>query len=54
MKIIALSLYPEAQEEALKMLNVYVDFVENYLAIPSIKGDKTETERFAGAENTYS
>jgi len=43
----------EAQEEALRMLDVYVDFVENYLAIPAIKGDKTETERFAGAVNTY-
>jgi prolyl-tRNA synthetase len=43
----------EAQEEALRMLNVYVDFAENHLAIPVIKGDKTENERFAGAENTY-
>ncbi len=43
----------EAQEEALRMLDVYVDFMEKYLAIPAIKGDKTETERFAGAENTY-
>lgn len=43
----------EAQEEALRMLDVYVDFMETYLAIPVIKGDKTETERFAGAINTY-
>jgi prolyl-tRNA synthetase len=43
----------EAQEEALRMLDVYVDFVENTLAIPVIKGDKTENERFAGAINTY-
>ena len=43
----------EAQEEALKILDIYVDFIENYMAIPAIKGDKTETERFAGAENTY-
>ncbi len=43
----------EAQEEALRILDIYVDFAENYLAIPVIKGDKTETERFAGAENTY-
>ncbi|MBN2485532.1 MAG: proline--tRNA ligase [Bacteroidales bacterium] len=43
----------EAQEEALRMLDVYVDFAENFLAIPVIKGDKTENERFAGAENTY-
>ncbi|MBN1952056.1 MAG: proline--tRNA ligase [Bacteroidales bacterium] len=43
----------EAQAEALQMLDVYCDFVENHLAIPVIKGDKTESERFAGAENTY-
>lgn len=43
----------EAQEEALRMLNVYVDFAENYLAIPVIKGDKTENEKFPGAINTY-
>ena len=43
----------EAQEEALRILDIYVDFAENYLALPVIKGDKTESERFAGAENTY-
>ncbi len=43
----------EAQEEALRMLDVYVNFAENTLAIPVIKGDKTENERFAGAINTY-
>ncbi len=43
----------EAQDEALKMLNVYVDFVENHLSIPVIKGDKTESEKFPGAINTY-
>ena len=43
----------EAQEEALRILDLYCDFVENYMALPVIKGDKTETERFAGAENTY-
>ena len=43
----------EAQEEALKMLDVYVDFAENYLCIPVIKGDKTENEKFPGALNTY-
>jgi prolyl-tRNA synthetase len=43
----------EAQEEALRILDIYVNFAENYLAIPVIKGDKTEAERFAGAENTY-
>jgi prolyl-tRNA synthetase len=35
------------------MMNVYADFVENFMAIPVIKGLKTETERFAGAEETY-
>lgn len=43
----------EAKEEALKMLDVYVNFVENYLSIPVIKGDKTESEKFPGALNTY-
>jgi prolyl-tRNA synthetase len=43
----------EAQEEALRILDIYVNFAENYLALPVIKGDKTESERFAGAENTY-
>ena len=35
------------------MLNVYADFCENYLAMPVVKGVKTEKERFAGAEDTY-
>lgn len=43
----------EAREETLKMLNVYADFCEDVLAIPVIKGEKTEKERFAGAEATY-
>ncbi len=43
----------EAIEESEKMMNVYADFVENFMAIPVIKGIKTETERFAGAEETY-
>ena len=43
----------EAQAETVQMLNVYADFAENYLAIPVVKGVKTEKERFAGAENTY-
>ena len=43
----------EALEEALKMLNVYATFAENFLALPVIKGVKTETERFAGALDTY-
>ncbi|MDI5895076.1 proline--tRNA ligase [Flavobacterium algoritolerans] len=43
----------EAVEESEKMMNVYADFAENFMAIPVIKGMKTETERFAGAEETY-
>ena len=35
------------------MMNVYADFVQNFMAIPVVKGVKTETERFAGAEETY-
>ncbi len=48
----------ETKEEALieteKMINVYADFVENYMAVPVIKGAKSEHERFAGALETYS
>jgi prolyl-tRNA synthetase len=43
----------EAVEETVKMLNVYADFVENYMAVPVIKGVKTANERFAGALDTY-
>ena len=43
----------EAVEESEKMMHVYADFAENFMAIPVIKGIKTETERFAGAEETY-
>jgi len=43
----------EAQAETIQMLNVYADFAENCLAIPVVKGIKTEKERFAGAEATY-
>ncbi len=43
----------EAREETIRMLNVYADFCENVLAIPVVKGVKTEKERFAGAEDTY-
>jgi prolyl-tRNA synthetase len=43
----------EAIEEAEKMLHVYADFAENWMALPVIKGVKTPTERFAGAEETY-
>ena len=43
----------EALEETLKMLNVYATFAEKYMALPVIKGVKTESERFAGAIDTY-
>jgi prolyl-tRNA synthetase len=43
----------EAVEETVKMLHVYADFVENWMALPVIKGVKTESERFAGAVDTY-
>jgi prolyl-tRNA synthetase len=43
----------EALEETVKMLDVYADFVENYMAVPVVKGIKTANERFAGAEDTY-
>ena len=43
----------EAKAETMQMLNVYADFAENYMAMPVIKGVKTETERFAGAVDTY-
>ena len=43
----------EAQEETMKMLNVYREFSENVLAIPMVAGKKTEKEKFAGAMSTY-
>ncbi len=43
----------EAIVETEKMLNVYADFVENYMAVPVIRGIKTANERFAGADETY-
>ncbi|WP_297512310.1 proline--tRNA ligase [Flavobacterium sp.] len=43
----------EAIQETEQMMNVYADFVENFMAIPVIKGIKTANERFAGAEETY-
>ena len=43
----------EAEEEALKMLDVYAEFAEKWMAVPVIKGVKSETERFAGALDTY-
>lgn len=43
----------EAIKEAELMLNVYADFAQNFMAVPVIKGVKTESERFAGAVETY-
>lgn len=43
----------EAIEEAEQMMNIYAEFSEKYLAIPVIRGTKTESERFAGALETY-
>ena len=43
----------EAEEEAVKMLNVYADFAEKYMAVPVVKGVKSANERFAGALDTY-
>ena len=43
----------DAEKRTVQMLNVYADFLENVLAIPVIKGQKTEKEKFAGAEATY-
>ena len=43
----------EAKEETLLMLQVYTDFVQDYMAVPVIQGVKTESERFAGAVDTY-
>ncbi len=43
----------EAQEETIRMLNVYADFCEQVLAIPVVKGQKTDKEKFAGAKATY-
>lgn len=45
--------YQEADEEAQLMMSEYVDFAQNYLAIPVITGIKTDSERFPGAEKTY-
>ena len=43
----------EAEEETINMLNLYADFCESILAIPVIKGKKTDKEKFAGAQSTY-
>ena len=43
----------EAEERTIQMLNLYADFCEEVLAIPVIKGQKTDKEKFSGAEATY-
>ena len=43
----------EAQEETIQMLNIYAEFAEDFMAMPVIKGEKTESERFPGALRTY-
>ncbi len=43
----------DAEERTIQMLNVYADFCEEVLAIPMVKGKKTDKEKFAGAESTY-
>lgn len=43
----------EAEERTVQMLNIYADFCEDILAIPVVRGQKTDKEKFAGAESTY-
>ncbi len=43
----------EAMEETLKILNIYAQFAENFMAVPVLKGLKSESEKFAGAVDTY-
>ena len=43
----------EAKAETLRMLDVYADFAEKFLALPVIKGRKTDAEKFPGADTTY-
>ncbi|MDO8967586.1 proline--tRNA ligase [Algoriphagus sp.] len=43
----------EAMEETIQMMNVYAQFAEEYMAVPVVKGKKTENERFAGADETF-
>ena len=43
----------EAQARTIQMLNLYADFCEDFLAMPVVRGQKTEKEKFAGAEDTY-
>jgi len=45
--------YEEAEKEALQMLDIYTNFVRDYLAIPVVKGIKSESEKFAGALKSY-
>ncbi len=45
--------YEEAEERTIQMLNIYADFLKEELAIPTIKGRKTDKEKFAGATATY-
>ncbi|MBK8207752.1 MAG: proline--tRNA ligase [Planctomycetes bacterium] len=45
--------HDEAQEETLRMLDVYASFAEEFLALPVVKGRKTESEKFPGADATY-
>ncbi len=45
--------HQEGQEETRRMLDVYADFAENWMALPVVKGTKTANERFAGALETY-
>jgi prolyl-tRNA synthetase len=44
----------EARQETIMILDLYTDFVENFLAIPVVRGQKTPSEKFAGAVDTYS
>ncbi len=44
----------EAQAETLQMLDIYADFAENVAAVPVVRGRKSEKEKFAGADKTYS
>lgn len=46
--------YEEAQEETIRMLNIYADFATNDAAIPVVTGRKSESEKFAGADASYS
>ena len=43
----------QAQERTIQMLNLYADFCEDFLAMPVVRGQKTDKEKFAGAEATY-